>query len=143
MIGETVRRIVGKSFGTFFKEDVANKVGADFHMGVDPKDFNRIADILQDQRPAALDEVNSFLEMDPESLTARVVDCLDMTESDMASAGWQQAEIPAANGHGNARSIVRAQTAMANDGKAFGVELLAPDGCRRALDPQYLTARIS
>ena len=30
LIGEVVRRISGKSFGTYFKEEVAEKVGADF-----------------------------------------------------------------------------------------------------------------
>ena len=136
LIGEIVRRITGRSFGTYFKAEVTDQVGADFHVGVDPKHFHRIADVLQDQRPAALDEVNPFLDMDPESIAARAIDGLDMTEEDMASAGWRQAEIPAANGHGNARSVVRAQTAMANGGKAFGVELLSPEGCKRALEPQ-------
>ena len=50
--------------------------------------------------------------------------------------GWRQAEIPAANGHGNARSVVRAQTVLANGGTAFGVELLSASGCRRALEQQ-------
>ena len=136
LIGEVIRRITGKSFGTFFREEVAEKVGADFHIGVDPQHHHRIADVLQDQRSAALDEVNAFLDMNPESITARVLDGLDITEDEMSPTGWQQPEIPAANGHGNARSVVRAQTARANGGKAFGVELLSPGGCQRAPEPQ-------
>ena len=50
--------------------------------------------------------------------------------------GWRTAEIPAANGHGNARSVVRAQTALANGGQAFGVELLSKEGAARALELQ-------
>ena len=136
LIGEVIRRITGKSFGTFFKDEVAAKLGADFHIGVAPQDFDRIADVLQDIRPAALDEVNEFMDMDPESIAARALDGLDMTEDDMASAEWREAEIPAANGHGNAKSVVTAQTAMANGGTAFGIELLSPDGSSRALEPQ-------
>lgn len=137
LIGEMVRRITGKSFGTYFKEEVAEKVGADFHIGVDPKHFNRIADVLDASRPDNLDEVNSFMDLDPESIMGRVMSNIpDITEKEMASAAWRQAEIPAGNGHGNARSVVRAQTAMANGGKAFGVELLTPEGCKRALNPQ-------
>ena len=120
LIGEVIRRITGRSLGTYFKEEVADKVGADFHVGVDPKHFHRIADILQDQRPAALDEVNPFLAMDPESIPARAIDGLDMTEEDMASAGWRQAEIPTANGHGNARSVVRAQPRWPMEAKPLG-----------------------
>ena len=73
LIGEVVRRISGKSFGTYFKEEVAEKVGADFHIGVDPKHFSRIADVLEDPQPAALDEVNPFMDMDPESIYGKVV----------------------------------------------------------------------
>ena len=53
-----------------------------------------------------------------------------------ATSAWRQAEIPAVNGHGNARSIVRAQSAMANAGSAFGVKLLSAAGCLRALELQ-------
>ena len=52
LIGEVVRRITGKSFGTYFKEEVAGKVEADFHIGTDPRHFHRIADVLEDQSPA-------------------------------------------------------------------------------------------
>ena len=131
LIGEIVRRITGKSFGTFFREEVAEKIDADFHIGVDPKHFDRIADLV----PAV--ETAPILEMDPESIPGRVFSGLDITpENSTSTEGWRRAEIPAANGHGNARSVVRSQTALANGGKAFGVELLSPEGCQRALEPQ-------
>jgi CubicO group peptidase (beta-lactamase class C family) len=136
LIGEVVRRITGKSIGTYFKQEVVDKVGADFHIGVDPQDFHRIADVVEDPRPAALDEVNKFLNMDPDSLSIRAIDGIDLTEEDLVSAAWRAAEVPAANGHGYAKSIVRAQTAMANGGTAFGVKLLSPEGCARALEPE-------
>ena len=82
-------------------------------------------------------KTTNILEMDPDSIPGRVFSGLDITpEKSTSTSGWRQAEIPAANGHGNARSVVRAQTAMANGGKAFGVELLSEAGCRRALEPQ-------
>ena len=62
---------------------------------------------------------------------------IDITpENSTSTAGWRQAEIPAAKDHGNARSVAEAQTAMANGGKAFGVELLSEAGCRRAPEQQ-------
>ena len=75
--------------------------------------------------------------MDADSIPGRVFagavdDVVEMT----TSAGWRQAEIPAANGHGNARSIVRAQAALANGGSAFGVEVLSTVGCNKALQSQ-------
>lgn len=130
LIGEVVRRVTGKSFGTFFREEVAEKVGADFHIGVNPKHFDRIADLV------AAKEMAPILEMDPDSITGRVFSNLDITPESSGSAGWRQAEIPAANGHGNARSVVRAQTAMANNGRAFGTELFSPKAVARALQTQ-------
>lgn len=137
LIGEVVRRITGKSFGTYFREEVAEKVGADFHIGTDPGHFHRVARMLEDQNPAPLDEVNAFMDLDPDSIFGRVMAQFpEMTQDEMDTPAWRQAEIPAGNGHGNARSVVRAQTAMANGGMAFGVQLLSPAGCRRALEPQ-------
>ncbi len=40
---------------------------------------------------------------------------------------WRRADIGAANGHGNARSVARAQAVIANGGEVDGVRLLSPD----------------
>ena len=130
LIGEVVRRITGRTLGTYFREEIAGPLGADFHIGVDPRDFSRIAELI----PAA--QSAPILAMDPESIPGRVFGGLDFGPETTRSAGWRQAEIPAANGHGNARSVVRAQTPLANGGRAFGVELLSRSGCAKALEPQ-------
>lgn len=130
LIGEVIRRVTGKSFGQYFNEEVAQKVGADFYVGVDEKDFGRIADLV------AAKETLPILEMDPQSIPGRVFAGLDITPATTGSAAWRKAEIPAANGHGNARSVVRAQTALANQGKAFGIELMSEETCAMTLQPQ-------
>lgn len=130
LIGEVVRRITGQSIGQYFKTEVADKLDADFHIGVAPGDFGRIADLV------AAPEETPVVEMDSESIPGRALAGLDLSPEAAGSAGWRQAEIPAGNGHGNARSIVRAQTAMANSGSAFGVELLSEAGCAKALELQ-------
>ena len=132
LIGEVVRRITGKSMGTWFRENVAEPVGADFHIGVKPEDLDRIADLVPDSNPSG----SPMFEMDPESMIGRVFGSTNLGNDAVNSEGWRRAEIPAANGHGNARSVVRAQTALANDGTAFGVELLSPAGCAKAREVQ-------
>jgi CubicO group peptidase (beta-lactamase class C family) len=132
LIGEVVRRITGKSMGTWFRENVAEPVGADFHIGVKPEDLDRIADLVPDSNPSG----SPMFEMDPESMIGRVFGSTNFGNDAVNSEGWRRAEIPAANGHGNARSVVRAQTALANDGTAFGVELLSPAGCAKAREVQ-------
>jgi len=132
LIGELVRRITGKSMGTFFAEEIAGPLGADFHIGVDSSDFDRVAEMISAPESDGL----GFPGMDPESITARVFASADLGDDAVNSAGWRQAEIPAANGHGNARSVVRAQTPLANGGSAFGVDLLSASGSRRMLEEQ-------
>ena len=129
LIGELVRRITGQSFGAFFKAEVADVVGADFHIGTGPGHFDRIAEMIPSAEPAPI------LEMDPDTIPGRVFSNTDVIDA-VNTPGWRQAEIPAANGHGNARSVVRAQTAMANGGRAFGKQLLSAEGCRTALIEQ-------
>ncbi len=129
LIGEVVRRITGASFGAFFKAEVADVVGADFHIGTGTGHFDRIAEMIPFAEPAPL------LEADPDTIPGRVFSNIDVIDA-VNTPGWRQAEIPAANGHGNARSVVRAQTAMANGGRAFGKELLSAEGCRTAFVEQ-------
>ena len=129
LIGEVVRRVTGSSFGACFKTEVADVVGADFHIGTGTTHFGRIAEMIPAATPAPL------LEMGPDTIPGRVFSNMDVIGA-ANTPGWRQAEIPAANGHGNARSVVRAQTAMANGGRAFGKELLSAAGCRTALTEQ-------
>jgi CubicO group peptidase (beta-lactamase class C family) len=49
---------------------------------------------------------------------------------------WRGAEIPAAGGTGNARSVAEIHALMANGGVAKGKRLLSEAGCRRALQVQ-------
>ena len=44
-----------------------------------------------------------------------------------ATAAWRQAEIPAENGHGNARSVARINSLVSNAGRVGDVQLLSPE----------------
>ena len=46
LVGEIVRRIDGRSLDTYFKEEIAERLGADFLMGVGPDDDHRCAEIV-------------------------------------------------------------------------------------------------
>ena len=49
---------------------------------------------------------------------------------------WRQADIGAANGHGNARSVARVQSIITNGGEVDGVRLLSPATIDRIFDVQ-------
>ena len=46
LVGEVVRRIAGKSLGTFVREEIAGPLGADFHIGLPEEHYARAAEII-------------------------------------------------------------------------------------------------
>jgi CubicO group peptidase (beta-lactamase class C family) len=64
LIGEVIRRITGKTMGTWFRENVAEPVGADFHIGVAPEVMPRIAGLVADPDGGG----SPLFEVDPESM---------------------------------------------------------------------------
>jgi len=49
---------------------------------------------------------------------------------------WRRAEIPAAGGHGNARSVAHIHSVLACGGAAHGVRLLSAAGCEQIFEEQ-------
>ena len=132
LIGEVVRRITGKTLGAFFADEVAEPLNADFHIGTGEEHFHRIGELIPPPAGSLADQAGGGAD----SIAARTFRSPAANASESAEAGWRKAEIPAANGHGNARSVVRAQTALANGGSAFGVELMSAEGAARIFDEQ-------
>jgi CubicO group peptidase (beta-lactamase class C family) len=130
LIGEVVRRITGQTIGEFFREKVAKPLGADFHIGLDPSEFARVGNVIP---PPPLDEaiISGASELAVRSLGNPLLD-----GSESWTEAWRRAEIPAANGHGNARSVAAVQAVMANGGEVGGVRLLSAAGCERVLEEQ-------
>jgi len=134
LIGEVVRRVTGKTIGTVLREEVAEIVGADFHIGLAPEHFSRVSNLITRPGESGL---GSLTQLGPESITMRTFGSVEGGGGGYSHLPeWRQAELPAVNGHGNARSVVRAQTVMANDGVAFGKRLLQPETVRMVLEEQ-------
>ena len=74
--------------------------------------------------------------MDPESVAIRTLGNPPLSAEQSWETAWRRAEIPAAGGHGNARSVARVQSVLANGGALDGVRLLSEAGCHRALEQQ-------
>jgi CubicO group peptidase (beta-lactamase class C family) len=130
LIGEIVRRITGKSLGTVFREEIAEPLGADFHIGLPAREDARVAELIpfvlsESSRNVVLSEI--------EEITLRNMP-LDVANT--RTRDWRAAEIPAVNGHGNARSVAEIHTMLANGGVAKGKRFLSESGCRRALEQQ-------
>jgi CubicO group peptidase (beta-lactamase class C family) len=72
----------------------------------------------------------------PGSLRAKVFGNPPLHPAKANTSAWRRAEIPAANGHGNARSVARVLAALACGGSLDGVRLLSAGSIARAIEPQ-------
>lgn len=133
LIGEVVRRIDGRSLGTIFREDIAEPLGADFHIGLAESEFGRVANVIP---PPPAEGLMDLVALDPEHVAIKVFTGPAPEASVAWTTEWRQAEIGAANGHGNARSVANIQAIVANGGEHQGVKLLSPETIDLIFDEQ-------
>ena len=134
LVGEVVRRITGTTVGRFFRDEFAGPLGADFHIGLDAVDDARCGEMVgpsAEERAAAGDVAPL-----PDSLRARVLGNPLVRPETANTPAWRRAEIPAANGHGNARSVARVLSVLACGGALNGVRRLGGDTIERAIAEQ-------
>jgi CubicO group peptidase (beta-lactamase class C family) len=128
LVGEVIRRITGQSVGTFIRKEIAEPLGADFLLGFGPEKDARIAEMI----PPA----EAFADFAPDSMMMRVTANPPFENEAANTREWRAAEIPAANGHGNARSCARILSALACGGEVDGVRLLSQKAIERAITEQ-------
>jgi len=122
LVGEVIRRITGRSLKTFFAEEIAGPLGADFQIGLAESDEGRVSDVIAPP-PLPIDMTT----LDPDSVMFKTFTGPAPDASVANTEGWRRADIGAANGHGNARSVARIQSVVANGGEVDGLRLLGPE----------------
>ena len=135
LIGEVIRRITGQRLGEFFAAHVAGPLGADFHIGLPPSEFPRVANVVSPPADPAM-PVFDPTQLDPNSVAFKSMSNPIMSPETTWTEGWRRADIGAANGHGNARSVARLQSAVACGGEVDGVRLLSPKTIDRIFEVQ-------
>jgi CubicO group peptidase (beta-lactamase class C family) len=135
LVGEVMRRVTGKSVGTYFRKEIAEPLDLDFHIGLGAEHGARTAEIIPSDPPPP-GETNFVMEMlrDPQSMSFRVLANPPdfFTPGVVNSRNWRAAEIPAANGHSNARAVARLYGALARGGELDGVRVLSLEAIERA-----------
>jgi CubicO group peptidase (beta-lactamase class C family) len=129
LVGEVIRRITGRSVGDFFAAEVAGPLGADFHIGLAAADDHRVALTVP---PPSRDE--DYAASAP---VGHQRNATSVRVRDGNSVAWRRAQIPAASGYGNARSVALVQSVLACGGAVGGHRLLSQAGCDRARDMQF------
>jgi CubicO group peptidase (beta-lactamase class C family) len=148
LVGEIVRRVSGRSLGTFFREEIAEPLGIDFWIGLPESEHHRVVPIIPMGLPSNIDlgmppdEMPGMIEllqmlMGPDSLIARALSAPGGAFCDMAQ--WNdpklwQAELGAANGITNAPSLAKLYAATV--GEVDGVRTLTDDTIARAVEPR-------
>ncbi|WP_432976248.1 serine hydrolase domain-containing protein [Dactylosporangium sp. CA-233914] len=115
IVGELVRRVSGRSIGTFFRQEIADPLGLDIWIGLPGDEQHRVSRIVAP--PLDLSTV------DRSSLTLRAMlpteEPMDFNRPDLRAA-----EIPAVNGVCTARALARFYAALI--GSVDGHRILDP-----------------
>jgi CubicO group peptidase (beta-lactamase class C family) len=122
LIGEVLRRITGTTLRQFVANEIAGPLGADFQIGAAEADWGRIADVIP---PPPLPFDLEAIGMDSpavKTLTGPLV-----AAETANTADWRRADIGAANGHGNARSVARILSTVSRGGEVDGIRLVRPE----------------
>ena len=132
---EILYRITGRRMADWFRSEVAEPLGADFWMSVPASEDHRVGALVPPVFSGDKLTINGQ-DVSADSIAVRALLSAPMTATEPATREWRAAEIPAAGGFGNARSIARIHAALACGGTLNGVRLMSEAGVRRALDEQ-------
>jgi CubicO group peptidase (beta-lactamase class C family) len=121
LVGDVVRRITGQTLGTFLAAEITGPLGADFHIGLDPRHDHRVSPIIPSTQPPP--------DADPGSIFARIAGNPPTPADVNRDPRWRRTESPAGNGYGNARSVAQVQALLACGGVAAGRRLMSRQGC--------------
>jgi CubicO group peptidase (beta-lactamase class C family) len=131
LIGEVVRRITGETIGSFFAREVAKPLEADFFIGLPESEDHRVGNVIP---PPPIDFSVLGDQVPPFALQTFMNPPIDATMAH--HEWWRRAEIPAANGQGNARSVAAIQSVIAGRGARGGVRLLSAEGTDAIFEEQ-------
>lgn len=148
LVGEVIRRITGKSVGTYFREAIADPLDLDFWIGLPESEDSRVAMLtsmipvqvtVEQLRDPGDDPIAQMIAafLGPETMLGRALFAPGGALTDQAvwnSRAMRAAEVPAANGVGDARSLARMYAACV--GEVDGVRLLTTEQVKRATTQQ-------
>ncbi|KIW37019.1 uncharacterized protein PV06_10652 [Exophiala oligosperma] len=131
LIGELIRRTSGKTMKQFVADEIAGPLQADFQIGAVEEDWSRIAPII----PAPTMPID-FASLDPKSPTFMAFANPPLDATWALRPKWRRADLSGANGHANARSLVRILSSITKGGTNDGVENLTPQIIEKIFEVQ-------
>jgi CubicO group peptidase (beta-lactamase class C family) len=120
LIGAIVRRVAGRSLGTFLQEEIAKPLKLDFHVGLPAADHARSAEFVNAERGTIFQKAAA----EPESMVAKATAQLPESSN---TPEFRSCEHGSGNGHGTARAVARFYACLVAGGTLDGVTLMKPE----------------
>ncbi|WP_213879985.1 serine hydrolase domain-containing protein [Pseudomonas sp. dw_358] len=127
LVGELLRRADGRGPGDAIVARVARPLGLDFHVGLADEEFHRVAHIARGKGNTGDEAAKRLLTVtmrEPLAMSTRAFTNPPSILTSTNKPEWRRMQQPAANGHGNARSLAGFYSGLL-DGSLLESELLA------------------
>jgi CubicO group peptidase (beta-lactamase class C family) len=127
LVGEVLRRVEGRGPGESIVARTARPLGLDFHVGLEDEEFERVALISRGKGnfgDAAAQRLLKTMMSEPTAMSTRAFTNPPSIMTSTNKPEWRRMQQPAANGHGNARSLAGFYSGLL-DGQLLESELLA------------------
>ncbi len=140
LVGEVIKRITGVSVGTYFRREIGDPLHLDFWIGLPASEEPRVARLSGGLAPETNDPetqqlIDQFMGPDTEMGKALFSPGNALSGADIYNTPeLHAAEIPAAGGIGDARSIARLYAACV--GEVDGIRILTPEEVKLAAAQQ-------
>lgn len=126
LVGEVLRRVEGRGPGESIVARTAKPLGLDFHVGLADSQFQRVATISRGKGnfgDAAAQRLLKVTMTEPTAMSTRAFTNPPSIMTSTNKPEWRRMQQPAANGHGNARSLAGFYSGLL-DGRLLESELL-------------------
>lgn len=138
MLGEIVRRVTGKTIGTFIQEEISQPLNLDLWMGLPDPENHSIAKVIYPDPAPEGSPISDFYQKaaDPSTVQALLFNCGGYFTPDANGYDTEEAykaEIPAAGMITNARSLAKMFTPLALGGTYKGKEYVDSDSLARMI----------
>lgn len=132
LVGELVRRVSGRPFDVFFRDEVAGPLGLDFHIGLPEEQAPRVAPTIRADPPPRGEPPSRFLTLmatEPASIQALTVKNTGRRETagDHDTHEAHRAVLPSQGGITNARGLAGMYAPLALGGGS----LVGPDAVKQ------------
>ncbi|MFF3638195.1 serine hydrolase domain-containing protein [Streptomyces sp. NPDC002250] len=134
LVGEVIRRVSGLRPGAFLEEEVTGPLGLDFTIGLLEKETGRAAELVHARSRDDGERAAAFGQLPPAAIAALANPPVGAAQAN--TAAWRAAEIPAANGHGTARSVAALYGVFAGRGSYGDRRILSPEAVERVREGQ-------